>query len=398
AKTPPLAAEISGDAPAPAPAVNQDVIAAWLVANGFQPATPAATDVDLLGTTSENTDLLLAADEVSNSPVVTGDSIATSGRGSGVSVPFVASDHAPRAVARAYTFTSPRLQTPNTENISEEPVAGEALAGEALAGEQPAATTARSLPSDNAAAAARHLSTQQQPHAAAVSDSRAMIPRAASLRDDSSLLPADVVAAETDATLDEAANRAPIAVAISPELTRAQGRAFAAHVQPTLPTPAKEAGTSSSLAPVDAAGTAENFAVQPETSRNDDSRQRGKGEKHSLSINAEEVTMRSSGFGINAAKTETLMSALATPAASSPPVAGIEHLSPAPAVFDALVNQAGHEATAMAQAARRSVDSALAVAEQFATGDKRAVTLQFSVSGVDLGVHVELRGDGVHTT
>lgn len=52
----------------------------------------------------------------------------------------------------------------------------------------------------------------------------------------------------------------------------------------------------------------------------------------------------------------------------------------------------------MVSTAHQAVESALAIADHFTTGGQRSVSLQFSVSGVDLAVHVELRGDAVHTT
>ena len=74
-------------------------------------------------------------------------------------------------------------------------------------------------------------------------------------------------------------------------------------------------------------------------------------------------------------------------------------LAPAPLTFAALVtDNVTQPASEVASAARHAVDSAMAIADHFTTGGQRAVSLQFSVSGVDLAVRVELRGDSVHTT
>jgi hypothetical protein len=71
----------------------------------------------------------------------------------------------------------------------------------------------------------------------------------------------------------------------------------------------------------------------------------------------------------------------------------------APLTFDALVKQPAPDATSdLGSAAHRAVDSALAMADHFSDGAQRGVSLQFSVSGVDLAVRVEMRADGVHTT
>jgi hypothetical protein len=70
-----------------------------------------------------------------------------------------------------------------------------------------------------------------------------------------------------------------------------------------------------------------------------------------------------------------------------------------PLSFDNLMKEGG-EGTAgqMAQVARRAVESALAVADQYVTGDQRSVKLQFTVGGEQLAVRVELKGNQVHTT
>lgn len=120
-------------------------------------------------------------------------------------------------------------------------------------------------------------------------------------------------------------------------------------------------------------------------------------EKNQLNADDKNVTDNTESFGINVAKPESLMPASAFPAHSSLS----EVVRPtAVAALEPNAFQRGHGSpeAEVAVAARRSVESAVEVARHFATGDRRAVTLQFSVSGVDLGVRVELRGDEVHTT
>lgn len=120
-------------------------------------------------------------------------------------------------------------------------------------------------------------------------------------------------------------------------------------------------------------------------------------EKNLLTAKQQIVADTSETLGINVAKPESLMPA---PAFSAHPLLSEVVRATAPAAtadFNAFSSGNPSPETEVAQAARRSVESAIEVARHFATGDKRAVTLQFSVSGVDLGVRVELRGDAVHT-
>jgi hypothetical protein len=116
-----------------------------------------------------------------------------------------------------------------------------------------------------------------------------------------------------------------------------------------------------------------------------------------ISVN-KEVEASYGSIGINVAKPETLMPAQAsTPTQAS---IAIEHaFSAAPLSFDSLVKEGGEGTQGqMAQVARRAVESALAVADQYITGDKRSVKLQFTVGGEQLAVRVELKGNQVHTT
>lgn len=122
-------------------------------------------------------------------------------------------------------------------------------------------------------------------------------------------------------------------------------------------------------------------------------------QKHILAADKEDVTQASKRIGTNAAETQLPMppSASTTPLTyrlSEPPTLAAPALT-----FDALVKDAtlaGHEE--LGRAAHRAVDSALAMADHFtSSGAQRGVSLQFSVSGVDLAVRVEMRADGVHT-
>ena len=107
--------------------------------------------------------------------------------------------------------------------------------------------------------------------------------------------------------------------------------------------------------------------------------------------------MHDTPFGINAAKPEHAMPALASHASSSSAV--VERLSQvlSAGAFESVASEVA-ENPEVAAMARRAVGAAVAATEQFASGDKQSVTLKFTVSGVDLGVRVELRGENVHTT
>jgi hypothetical protein len=127
-------------------------------------------------------------------------------------------------------------------------------------------------------------------------------------------------------------------------------------------------------------------------------RQNGE-QKQSLGSGDQPFTSDKPALGTNTAKTKAPMPASAsTPAPSTrldEPLPG----PTAPLSFDALVKEAATAAPGdLSRAAHRAVDSALAMAEHFnTTGAQRGVSLQFSVSGVDLAVRVEMRADGVHT-
>lgn len=126
-------------------------------------------------------------------------------------------------------------------------------------------------------------------------------------------------------------------------------------------------------------------------------------EKNPLSIVSKPDRMMGKGVGTNVAQAGDPMSSApaalhptadsASPGAasmSSPPahtaaVADSQPAAPAPSLPHA------------AEAARRTIETVLTGADRFADAS-RAVNLRFSVSGVDLAVHVALRGDAIHTT
>lgn len=120
-----------------------------------------------------------------------------------------------------------------------------------------------------------------------------------------------------------------------------------------------------------------------------------------LSLAAEDVELASGerGLGTNTAKTKAPMPAPApTPASTTRLNEPASSSAAAPLTFDAMVKEGAALADPeITGAAQRAVDSALAMADRFSTGAQRGVSLQFSVSGVDLAVRVEMRADGVHT-
>lgn len=136
------------------------------------------------------------------------------------------------------------------------------------------------------------------------------------------------------------------------------------------------------------------FDALPEVGRT------GASHEQKLTLGSDQSTVgnQSASVGINAAKQEPFMPALAHP--TPPPFAENEpmSLSAVPLTFDALMKESTPPPAELASSARRAVDSAMAMAEHFTTGPQRGVNLQFSVSGVDVAVRVEMRQDGVHTT
>jgi hypothetical protein len=110
------------------------------------------------------------------------------------------------------------------------------------------------------------------------------------------------------------------------------------------------------------------------------------------------VELGATSLGTNAAKPEVHMPASLSHAPSAPLV--VERLSQAvaPLTAEFAADERGADSPEWVETARRAVSVAVAVTEQLATQQKPAVTLKFTVSGVDLGVHVELRGENLHTT
>lgn len=68
-----------------------------------------------------------------------------------------------------------------------------------------------------------------------------------------------------------------------------------------------------------------------------------------------------------------------------------------PLTFDALVEEAA-QGVEHTNSARKAVETAMSLLDQAGKGTQRGVNLQFSVSGVDVAVRVEMRDDQVHTT
>ena len=105
------------------------------------------------------------------------------------------------------------------------------------------------------------------------------------------------------------------------------------------------------------------------------------------------------GVGINAAQPQSPMASTVSTSPASPISPQGTPFEAAPASFDNLVSEMTDGKPGQSEpAARRAVESALAVAEKFIPGDQRSVQLKFSVGGEDLAVRVEMRGDKVHTT
>jgi hypothetical protein len=121
-------------------------------------------------------------------------------------------------------------------------------------------------------------------------------------------------------------------------------------------------------------------------------------QKKSLTIDKKGLVCDDPDLGINAAQGKAVMPTTATP---PPSPASPEHASLAaiaPASGDAPKEGSPLPAPVAAQVATHAVDTAMAAADRLTAGVQRSVNLQFSVSGVDLGVRVEMCGDTVHTT
>lgn len=123
-------------------------------------------------------------------------------------------------------------------------------------------------------------------------------------------------------------------------------------------------------------------------------------EKKSLVIEKEQFETASRIVGTNVAKTRSNMPLPASTASRSS-IDDVPASLATPALdFAALVKEAPAP-TALpesASAARRTVESVLAVADHFTTGGQHGVNLKFSVGGIDLAVRVEVRGGTVQAT
>lgn len=136
----------------------------------------------------------------------------------------------------------------------------------------------------------------------------------------------------------------------------------------------------------------------PSQSSGDTSGEPGKqGQKKSLNASSQRLANEPESLGINAAKPGFSMPVAAHSTSIRSEIEATAS-SVAPVTFDALSRETTTPPSEIVQAARRAVDSAMAVVDQYATADKKSVNLQFNVSGVDLAVRVELRGENVHTT
>lgn len=122
------------------------------------------------------------------------------------------------------------------------------------------------------------------------------------------------------------------------------------------------------------------------------------GEKKILSTNAQVDAESTIGLGTNVAKTKVSMPATLNPHSPAAESGATRSVS-VPQTFEALVRETSQlDAPEPVQTAQQAVDRVLTVTDRVASGDHRAVELQFKISGVDLAVHVALRGDTIHTT
>jgi len=122
------------------------------------------------------------------------------------------------------------------------------------------------------------------------------------------------------------------------------------------------------------------------------------GDKKILSTTDKQVTGRPGGLGIGIAMPATTMSMTTshpTNSATALPPAGALGASAERTTTSAHVNLP--ESTVASQA-QRAVEAVATAAERASTAGRTSVQIQFSLSGADLSVRVELRGDAVHAT
>jgi hypothetical protein len=154
----------------------------------------------------------------------------------------------------------------------------------------------------------------------------------------------------------------------------------------------------SPAAPIAALQSAEKIAAAVDVSAKEAAAPPGTDQKKSLGIDKEIVGNDGQEVGINAAQGKSAMPALAAPYSSPTSSEHSSLAAVAPTFEGAPKESAPLPAPVAAQVATHAVDTAMAAADRLAAGVQRSVNLQFSVSGVDLGVRVEMRGDAVHTT
>lgn len=139
---------------------------------------------------------------------------------------------------------------------------------------------------------------------------------------------------------------------------------------------------------------AENIAAgEGEGSPASVSRNRGR-EKNALTSTGDSVKNASDALGTNAAKSTDLMPDSA-PMPTSSAAFAVREAAP---VSAAETTATGADTPAqMTAAAHRTVETVMTAVDRYADSAK-TVKLQFTVSGVDLSVHVAMRGEAIHTT
>jgi hypothetical protein len=121
------------------------------------------------------------------------------------------------------------------------------------------------------------------------------------------------------------------------------------------------------------------------------------GQKKSLLAGEMMVKPQAMSLGTNTAQVDAPMAASAQSTRSL--IAEPEAMTPAavPLTFDSLVEEAA-QGVEQTHSARKAVDVAMSLLDQAGKGTQRGVNLQFSVSGMEVAVRVEMRDDQVHTT
>jgi epidermal growth factor receptor substrate 15 len=141
----------------------------------------------------------------------------------------------------------------------------------------------------------------------------------------------------------------------------------------------------------------EKFAAALNEFSNGQGSPENRGQKHSLLSGDKLVKSQSQRLGTNTAQGEIPMAASAQSTRSLIAEPEAMSFSAEPLTFDALVEEAA-QGVEHTNSARKAVDVAMSLLDQAGKGTQRGVNLQFSVSGVDVAVRVEMRDDQVHTT